>query len=133
MILIHIKSIFLPLGRTTSFIICIHIIIVFICSLTNPGSCHQDLCVPVLSIQGISECVAGISSLVTFHDFICDSKILDTQLQGIFVTFLFCGQSVNSFMIVQLRKMASDISTSTKNTAKYLTQLLSYAHTRPDF
>ena len=77
LVLINLTEITLPLGRTKLSIIHIHIIILFICLLTNPGYCDQDPFIPVFSIHEFSKCVTGIFSLVIFHDFICDSDIID--------------------------------------------------------
>ena len=83
MIIIHISSVILPLGRTTLFFIRIQIIILFIFLLTNSGSCDKDPICPVLSIHDFSDCVTGIFSIVTLHDFIRHFDIFDNSTNQI--------------------------------------------------
>ena len=78
LIIIQLTEILLPLDRTTLFFIYLHIIILFICLLTNTGSCDKYTFIPVLYIPNFNECVTIILSLVTFHYFISDFNILDT-------------------------------------------------------
>ena len=84
--LVQLTAISHPPCRTTLLIIFYPLLLLSILVnplLTSPGSCTQDLLIPVYPIHDFSKCVTGIFSLDAGNDVIHDSCLLDILLSSI--------------------------------------------------